>query len=475
MNTTGPRNLLGPVFFSALLLAPLPALAQPLQETLLRAKPAVAIVISEVAADVTVDCGDGRSVTVRAAPVRETGSGWFIHPSGWMITTAQVVAMAQDARAVDPMLRESGVKAACLEPALARRGLRVGDRPDVEDQLARQLAARVMPGARVTLTPSLAVLLPNGVRLAARTAKFPSPAPGATVAARDLALLKVDAENMPTLPLANSRQTKVGDRVHLIGFQNVVMSHELLNASATAEASVTGGAISSFKEDVSGQPVIQTDAAAAGGDSGGPAINDRGEVVGVMTFAARGAAAGAGVQGFNFVIPSASVREFLKDVRVTPGEPGAFTTAWAAGLRAFFDGDYTKARPHLAEANRLMPKLSDVMRITAENDERIKNPPPRPFPWRMTGAALAALGALGCLAAWADWLKRNRFRVRPEDIARQLDSGENGPVLLDVRDSDTYRQSPVRIPSALHVPVEHLDAGTTLPIETNRPVVAYCT
>jgi rhodanese-related sulfurtransferase len=72
-------------------------------------------------------------------------------------------------------------------------------------------------------------------------------------------------------------------------------------------------------------------------------------------------------------------------------------------------------------------------------------------------------------------LKRNRFRVRPEDIARQLDSGENGPVLLDVRDSDTYRQSPVRIPRALHVPVERLTAGTTLPIETNRRVVAYCT
>jgi len=65
--------------------------------------------------------------------------------------------------------------------------------------------------------------------------------------------------------------------------------------------------------------------------------------------------------------------------------------------------------------------------------------------------------------------------VRPEDIARQLDSCENGPVLLDARDSGTYRQSPVSIPRALHVPAERLDAGTTLPIETNRPVVAYCT
>jgi rhodanese-related sulfurtransferase len=48
-------------------------------------------------------------------------------------------------------------------------------------------------------------------------------------------------------------------------------------------------------------------------------------------------------------------------------------------------------------------------------------------------------------------------------------------VLLDVRDSETYRRSPVRIPRSLHVAADQLAAGTSLPVETNRPVVAYCT
>lgn len=474
MNITGPRLLLGPVCVS-LLLAPLPAVAESLQEALLRAKPAVALVISEIRAGVTVDCGDGRPVTAAAAPARETGSGWFVDPAGWLITSAHVVATVQDPARLEPMLRQSGVEAACLGTALARRGLRPGQRPDVEEEIARQLTVRALPGARVTLDRSVTVLLPNGMRRPARVEKATAGA-GAVMSARDLALLKVEAAHVPTLPLADSTRTKIGDRLHVIGFPNVVMSHELLNASATVDASVTGGAISGFKEDVNGEPVIQTDASAAGGDSGGPAVNDRGEVVGVMTFVSGAVSDGGLVQGFNFVIPSATVRAFLEGSAVAPGESGRFTRAWAAGLRAFFGGDHAAARAHLAEADRLLPGLPDVRRVIAENDERIENPPPRPFPWRAVGAALTALGGLGCALAWTDWWKRNRFRVRPRDIARLLDSGEQAPVILDVRDSATYQRSPVRIPYALHVPAERLAAGqTTVPVESTRAVVAYCT
>jgi hypothetical protein len=337
----------------------------------------------------------------------------------------------------------------------------------------RQLTARVTPGARVKVDRGVAVLLPNGVRLPARVVK--TTGGGAAVTSRDLALLKVEAQNVPTLPLADSGQTKIGDRLHVIGFPDVVMTHELLSASAKVEPSVTGGAVSGLKEDVGGRPIIQTDASAAVGYGGGPAVSDRGDVVGVMTFASRAASEEAAVQGFNFIVPSASVRDLVKDSGVALGEPGRFTQAWTTGLRAFFAGGHPAARESLAEANRLFPGLPDVLRITAENDERIKNPPPRPFPWRTVGIVLTAFGLLGCALAWIGWWKRNRFRVRPREIAEILDSGENSPVLLDVRDSETYRRSPVRIPRSLHVAADQLAAGTSLPVETNRPVVAYCT
>src|SRR3989454_9657272 len=99
---------------------------------------------------------------------------------------------------------------------------------------------------------------------------------------QDLALLKLEAAERPALPLADSAQARIGDRLHIIGFPGVVLSHELLNASAKMEASVTGGAISGFKQDRANQPVIQTDASAAWGNSGGPAVNDAGGGGGVL-------------------------------------------------------------------------------------------------------------------------------------------------------------------------------------------------
>ncbi len=478
MTTTSPRSrLLGLVSFGLILAASLPASAQTLQEVLLRAKPAAVLVASEVSAEATVDC-EGERVTGKAPPLRETGSGSIVHPSGWIITSAHLIAASQEpSKEVENMLRDNAVKASCLRLILARRGLTAGARPDVEEELTRQLTARVVPTAKVKIDRVVAVILPNAKRLIARVAKYTPPAGGAAMSGRNLALLKVDAENLPALPLGDSSQAKIGDRVHSIGFPTVVMTHELLNATQM-EASVTGGAISGFKEDVTGQPVIQTDASAAGGDSGGPVINERGELIGVMTFVSRAPGeGGAIVQGFNFVIPSASIRAFMKEAGVTPGgDIGAFSRAWAAGLSAFFAGAYKTARPSLAEADRLLPDVPDVRRITAENEERIKNPPPVPFPWRNTGIALTTLGVLGVAAGWAEWWTRNRFRVRPRDVARQLDSGEMGPVLLDVRDSETYRKSPVRIPRALHVPAERLESGqSNLPIDSDRPVVAYCT
>src|SRR5437762_7505200 len=79
---------------------------------------------------------------------------------------------------------------------------------------------------------------------------------------------------MPTLSLADSANAQIGDKLHVLGFPGVVLSHELLNASARVEASVTSGAISGFKQDVQNRPVIQTDAPAAWGNSGGPARSE---------------------------------------------------------------------------------------------------------------------------------------------------------------------------------------------------------
>src|SRR5437867_11683581 len=64
------------------------------QEALLRAKPAVSLVVAEVGSEVIVTCGGGGEKLIRPAPFRETGTGWFISPSGWLLKNALLVSPA---------------------------------------------------------------------------------------------------------------------------------------------------------------------------------------------------------------------------------------------------------------------------------------------------------------------------------------------------------------------------------------------
>jgi rhodanese-related sulfurtransferase len=450
------------------------------QETILRAKPATVLVISEVGAEITLNCGAGQ-VTVTPPPFRETGTGWFVDTNGWVVTNAHVVQPAH----VPPQWlvnqqAQRAVMTACLPDALARRGLAPGARPDAEEQIKRELLDRVMPRAKVELSPSVSLLMSNGIRLPAKVAKYSPPValeagPGA-MSGRDLALLQVEASDLPVFALGLSRTLKIGDPIRILGFPGVVLTHELLNASAKVEASVTNGAVSGFKQDVQNQPVIQTDAPAAWGNSGGPVINDKGEVIGVLTFVSLGPGPeGSIVQGFNFVIPSDAVGDFLQATPVTPNGKSPFNDAWFSGLARLFAGDYKGAAVGFRESNRLMPDLPDVNRALAEAEEKIKNPPPRPFPWSAATGAVVVAGLGGvALVAGRRW-RQNRHRIEASEVVRLYERGA-APAILDVRSKLVYDTSPFRIPGAVHVSSEDLDRGTAPPsIEPGRPVIAYCT
>src|SRR5437879_9568545 len=99
-----------------LLLLPVtsPAAEISVQEALLRAKPAVSLVVAEVGSEVIVTCGGGGQKLIRPAPFRETGTGWFISPSGWMITNAHLVSPASQTPAwVAEQQERRAVREAC--------------------------------------------------------------------------------------------------------------------------------------------------------------------------------------------------------------------------------------------------------------------------------------------------------------------------------------------------------------------------
>src|SRR2546426_109513 len=320
-------------------------------------------------------------------------------------------------------------------------------------------------------------MLSNGTKLTAEVRKFsppvlldndnrPLPDSG-----RDLALLRVRDGVYPAITLA-TRDSQIGDPVHILGFPGVVLSHELLNKSAALEASVTNGAVSGFKQDQIGQGVIQSDAPAAHGNSGGPAVTDDATVVGVMTFISL-SSSGSEVQGFNFLIPAKDVTKFLEGTEVTkPGE-SAFNPVWGAGIEALLDGHYSSAVAKFQEANKLLPGLTDVKRLLTEAEDKVKNPPPRPFPWAWAtlGVTLLSLGAYGGM--WGRRWWKNRFRVQPTQVIALIERGLN-PVMLDVRTKTDYETSPLKLPGAVRLDPESAETAN-LNLEPAQLIVAYCT
>ncbi|MBD2532083.1 trypsin-like peptidase domain-containing protein [Nostoc flagelliforme FACHB-838] len=122
----------------------------------------------------------------------------------------------------------------------------------------------------------------------------------------DVAAIKIDANNLPTLSVGNSDALQPGEAVVAIGnplgLNNTVTSGII---SATGRSSSDIGA-SDKRVDY-----IQTDAAINPGNSGGPLLNARGQVIGMNTAIIRGA------QGLGFAIPINTVQRIAQELIAT--------------------------------------------------------------------------------------------------------------------------------------------------------------
>ncbi|HEX3571041.1 MAG TPA: trypsin-like peptidase domain-containing protein, partial [Acidobacteriaceae bacterium] len=181
---------------------------------------------------------ENRAQTALIVRQHAVGSGVIVDSNGYIMTNAHVVEGAQRIRVALPLLSDSG------------RAVPVGKRHILE--------ARLVGSHKDT----------------------------------DLALLKIDEKDLPTLPLVTQQRPRVGQLVFAIGSPEGLQN------------SVTMGVVSA----VARQPdpdkamtYIQTDAPINPGNSGGPLVDMNGSVVGINTFIL---STGGGSEGLGFAIPS---------------------------------------------------------------------------------------------------------------------------------------------------------------------------
>ena len=128
----------------------------------------------------------------------------------------------------------------------------------------------------------------------------------------DLALIKIDAGDLPQLPLGDSDKVRVGEDVIAVG-----------NPFGLG-GTVTRGIVSAMARDINAGPYvdfIQTDAAINRGNSGGPLLNLEGEVIGVNSaiYSPNGGSVGVG-----FAIPSNTVKTVVAQLQSS----GAVSRGW---------------------------------------------------------------------------------------------------------------------------------------------------
>ncbi len=150
----------------------------------------------------------------------------------------------------------------------------------------------------------------------------------------DLALIKIDGKNLPTLPIGDSDKLKVGEWVLAVG--------NPFNLNST----VTAGIVSAKARSLGGNPIesfIQTDAAINQGNSGGALVNTQGELVGInaMLYSQTGS-----YSGYGFAIPTTIMNKVVADIKQYGSVQRAVMGIKGSDVRIYLDIEKEKGKEH---------------------------------------------------------------------------------------------------------------------------------
>lgn len=237
------------------------------------------------------------------------GSGFVISPDGVLLTNAHVAAPGDDQ----------------LKPALITQALDEIAKPlastignsavpaNLQQALLKQVLTWALKYAQIGKINSKILTFANGKPLSKDTGIVAdvvtngSPVPG-----KDVAVLKMEGQHdLPTLPLGDDSKLQTGDKLYVIGYPGAVLENPALKADQPVDPTLTTGSVSGRKQLEGGWSAIQTDASTTHGDSGGPVLNSKGEVIGLLTFGSIDPTTGQEVQGLNFAVPTGVANEFL--------------------------------------------------------------------------------------------------------------------------------------------------------------------
>jgi S1-C subfamily serine protease len=303
------------------------------------------------------------------------GSGFIVTPDGYVITNAHVVDEN------DEDTKQSFVKQAFEE-------IMVDDMKSLEETMGRKMTeeeAKALNNAnswyfsqtmevgniQKEFTIVLGISGKNGKivpqNIPAKLVTKGNPIPG-----KDVAILKMTGKHTyPTIRMGNDKDLRVGDQVYVLGYPAVATFHPLISEESISEASLTRGLVSAKKNMKDGWEVLQTDASITHGNSGGPVMNEYGEVIGLATFGSIDYQRQAEVQGMNFIVPSTIVEEYIRKARIEP-DMSDISLTYEEAMDLYDESRYKKALEKFDEVKGMNASFPFIDKMISDTERKIE-------------------------------------------------------------------------------------------------------
>lgn len=325
----------------------------------------------------------GTETASRELNTTMVGSGFIITPDGYVITNAHVVDENDD------QTKQSFAQEAFME-------ILKDDIKTIEDAMSRPMSeeeakalndayswyfSQTMEVGKIQKEFSAIIGISGKkgkiepLQVIAKLVIKGEPIPG-----KDVAILKLqDKHEYPTIRIGDDKDMRVGDQVYVLGYPAVATFHPLISEESISEASLTRGLVSARKSMKGGWEVLQIDAAITHGNSGGPVMNDQGEVIGLATFGSMDEQRGQEVQGMNFIVPTTIVDEFIDKARIKP-HMSDISLSFEEGMDLFDQSHFKKALEKFSEVrdmNASFPFINKYISDTQRNIDRGLDKAPR--------------------------------------------------------------------------------------------------
>ncbi|WP_143447833.1 serine protease [Kineosporia sp. R_H_3] len=314
--------------------------------------------VDEIAENTTTYFKPSKTMRTTKASVGYVGTGWVVTPDGYMVTAAHVVDTPQDelvrafaASALDTFVEQDvkelqsggGMQFTDKQVAKLAKGIEAWDAKYLE-----------LGGVQQQLSAQIGVALP-GFGKGQKGVPVEVISKGEAYPGKDVAVLKVDGQtHLPTLPVGKDADVTAGSTLYVAGYTGASTFYAGMSADSEVQPAVTEGPISAVKSNTAGVPYFQTQAPAGHGNSGGPVMDEAGDVVGILVAGSIDPGTGQTVEGQQWVLPISVVTEKLNQSNIKPTASDT-TTLYNTALESYYQHYYERALPQFQQVANLYP------------------------------------------------------------------------------------------------------------------------